>query len=53
MLHTDRFGRGLIELLFIGSGVGAMLGIGVPWPVAALFGLVAAALGYAVPERLR
>lgn len=53
VLRTDRFGLGLIELLFIGAGVGAMLGIGVPWPLAAVFGLVAAVLGYVVPERLR
>lgn len=53
VLRTDHFGHGLIELLFIGSGVGAMLALGVPWIVAVLFGLVAAVLGYAVPERLR
>ncbi|XPP27605.1 MAG: YrdB family protein [Leucobacter sp.] len=53
VLRTDRFGLGLIELLFIGAGVGAMLGIGVPWPVATVLGIVAAVLGYIVPERLR
>lgn len=53
VLRTDRFGQGLIELLFLGSGVGAMLGIGVPWIVVAVFGLVGAVLGYVVPERLR
>lgn len=53
VLHTDRFGMSLIELLFIGSGVGAMLALGVPWVIGVVFGLVAAVLGYVVPERLR
>lgn len=53
VLHTDRFGHGLIELLFIGAGVGAMLALDLPWPVAVAFGVVAAVLGYVVPERLR
>lgn len=53
VLFTDRFGMGLIELLFIGAGVGAALTIGVPWVVGVVFGLVAAAIGYVVPERLR
>ena len=53
VLQTDRFGQGLIELLFLGSGVGAMLGLGVPWVAVLLFGLVGAVLGYVVPERLR
>lgn len=52
VLHTDRFGQGLIELLFIASGVGALLAIGVPWVVAVIFGLVGAVLGYIVPARL-
>lgn len=53
VLRTDRFGLGLIELLFIGAGVAALLGLGTPWLLAAAFGLIAAALGYRVPERLR
>lgn len=48
MLHTDRFGQSLIELLFIASGVGAMLALGVHWIVAILFGLIAAVAGYLV-----
>lgn len=53
VLHTDRFGHGLIELLFIASGVGALLAIGAPWFVAVIFGIVAAVVGYLVPARLR
>ena len=52
VLHTDRFGRSLIELLFIGSGVGAMLVLGAPWWLALGFGVIAAVLGYIVPARL-
>lgn len=48
VLHTDRFGQSLIELLFIASGVGAMLALGVHWIVAILFGLIAAVAGYLV-----
>ncbi|CAG7618879.1 YrdB family protein [Leucobacter soli] len=46
MLHTDRFGQGLVELLLIAGAVGALLGLGVAWPLALLFGLLAAVLGY-------
>lgn len=46
VLRTDRFGRSLIELLFLAAGVGAMLALGMPWPLAAVFGVIAAVLGY-------
>lgn len=46
MLRTDRFGQALIELLLLAAAVGAMLGLGVHWAIAVLFGLAAAALGY-------
>ncbi|MGK0722804.1 YrdB family protein [Leucobacter sp. W1478] len=52
VLHTDRFGQGLIELLFLASGVGAMLALGVHWVVALVFGIVAAVVGYLAPSRL-
>lgn len=51
VLHTDRFGQGLVELLMIAGAVGAMLGLGLPWPVVALFGVAAAALGYLAGAR--
>lgn len=51
VLHAERFLLTLVELLFAGAGVGAMLALNVPWPVAVGFGLVAAALGYSAPER--
>lgn len=53
VLHTDRFGQSLIELLFIGGGVGAMLAVGVPWILPVVFGVAAAIVGYVVPARLR
>ncbi len=46
VLHTDRFGQALIELLLIAGAVAAMLGIGMHWIFALLFGVVAAVLGY-------
>lgn len=46
VLHTDRFGRSLIELLLIAGAVAALLGIGAPWYLAAAFGMIAAVLGY-------
>lgn len=53
VLHTDRFGLALVELLFIGAGVFAMLAAGLPWGIAVAFGLFAAALGYIVPNWAR
>lgn len=46
VLHTDRFGQALIELLLIAGAVGALLALGFPWLGAAAFGVVAAVLGY-------
>ena len=52
VLRTDRFGTALVELLLIAGAVGAMLGLGVHWALAVLFGVVAAVLGYvAAPRR--
>ncbi|MFC5338045.1 DUF2568 domain-containing protein [Leucobacter denitrificans] len=51
VLHTDRFGHGLIELLFLASGAGALLALGVPWWIAAAFFVVGAILGWIVPNR--
>lgn len=51
VLHTDRFGHALIELLFLASGAGAMLALGVPWVIPALFFIVGAALGYFASAR--
>lgn len=52
VLHVDRFGRGLIELLFIAGAVAALLGLGAPWYLAAAFGVIAAALGYVSSARI-
>jgi hypothetical protein len=46
VLRTDRFGQALVELLLIAGAVGALLGLGVHWALALLFGVVAAVLGY-------
>lgn len=46
VLRTDRFGQGFIELLLIAGALGAMLGLGIVWPVPVAFGVVAAALGF-------
>lgn len=46
VLHTDRYARAFVALVFNGAGAAAALGIGVLWiPVAVLF-IVAAALNY-------
>lgn len=47
VLHTDRFGQALIELLLIAAAVASLFAIGAPWYVAVPFGLAGAALGYA------
>lgn len=53
VLHTDHFGHSLIELLFIASGAGSLLALGLPWWIPALFFIVGAVLGYFVPSRNR
>lgn len=51
VLRTDRFGRALVELLLIAGAVGALLGLGVHWILAVIFGVVAAVLGYVANTR--
>ncbi|UTX53544.1 DUF2568 domain-containing protein [Leucobacter aridicollis] len=51
VLATDRFGRALIELLLLAAGVGAMLGLGINWIVAVVFGLAGATLGFVTSLR--
>ncbi len=46
VLHTDRFGQSLIELLFIAGAVGALLALGTNWILAAVLGVIAAVLGF-------
>ena len=46
VLHTDRFGQALIELLLIAGAVAALLALGSNWVGAAIFGVVAAIIGY-------
>ena len=47
VLRTDRFGQSLIELLLIAAAVAAMLDFGWFWVWPALFGVLAAVVGYA------
>lgn len=53
VLHTDRYGLALIELLFLASAAGALLALGVSGWIAAAFGIVGAALGYVSALRTR
>jgi ABC-type dipeptide/oligopeptide/nickel transport system permease subunit len=46
VLHTDRFGQSLIELLLIAGAVAALLALGANWVGAAVFGVIAAVIGY-------
>jgi len=46
VLHTDRFGESLIEVLLIAGAVAALLGLGAHWLVAVIYGLIAVVLGY-------
>lgn len=46
VLRTDRFGQAFIELLFLAGAVAALLALGAHWVVAAIFGIVAAVVGY-------
>lgn len=46
VLRTDRFGQALIELLLLAAAVATMLSFGIFWVWAALFGVVAAVVGY-------
>lgn len=46
VLRTDRFGQALIELLILAAAVAAMLDFGWFWLWPALFGVIAAAIGY-------
>lgn len=46
VLHTDRFGQSLIELLLIAGAVASLLALGVNWVVAAVLGVAAAVIGY-------
>jgi len=50
VLRTDRFGQALVELLLIAGAVGALLGLGVHWALAVLYGVIAAVLGYIAPS---
>lgn len=53
VLRTDRFGQALVELLLLAAAVAAMLSFGVFWAWAALFGIIAATVGYIASTRTR
>lgn len=46
MLRVDRFAQGLFELLLVASAVAALLALDVHWLLAAVFGIIGAALGF-------
>lgn len=46
VLAVDSFVRSLIELLLVASAVAAALTLGIPWWIAAIFGLGGAVLGF-------
>ncbi len=46
VLHTDRFGQSLVELLFLAGGAAAMYLFGVPLWVVVIYGVVAPAIAY-------
>ena len=48
VLRTDRFGQALIELLILAAAVAAMLDFGWFWVWPALFGVIAAVVGYMI-----
>lgn len=53
VLRTDRFGQSLIELLLLAAAVAALLTVGVPWVIAALYGVAGAVLGYFATSRAK
>lgn len=46
VLHTDRFGQGFIELLFIAAGIAALYFVGVNWIIVVIFGVFAMLVTY-------
>jgi hypothetical protein len=50
VLPTDRFGRSLVELIFLAGAVAAAISIGVPWVIAAAYGVIGAVFGYLAPR---
>lgn len=46
VLRADRFAQSMIELLLIAGAVAAMIEFGVPWIIAAIFGIAATAIGF-------
>ena len=46
VLHTDRFGQSLIELLLIGGAAAAMLALGSNWMLVAGYFVLSALFGY-------
>lgn len=53
VLRTDRFGQALVELLLLAAAVAALLDFGIFWVWAALYGVLAAVVGYIASTRKR
>lgn len=43
---VDRFAQSMIELLILAAAVAALIDMGVPWLIAAIFGIIGAVLGF-------
>lgn len=46
VLRADRFAQSMIELLLLAAAVAAIIELGVPWIIAAVYGVIGAVLGY-------
>ena len=51
VLRSDRFAQSMIELLLIATAVAALIDLGVNWIIAAVYGVVAAVLGFIAGTR--
>lgn len=43
---VDRFAQSMIELLLLAAAVAALIDMGTPWIIAAVFGIIGAVLGF-------
>lgn len=46
VLRADRFAASMIELLLLAAAVAAMIELGVPWVIGAVYGVIGATIGF-------
>lgn len=46
VLRSDRFAQSMIELFLLTAAVAALIDLGIPWMIAAVFGVIGAVLGF-------